>query len=128
MEEVQNNYLENIEEGGEPTDWSKKIHYTPLKKESANDEFIYRLYHKKQLGDIKKALGRKCTFISHITGKSGSEAEYLIQINIKNASGGTDRITYNVGTPFNNITPEKYKELLTMLQKGEYENGSEETL
>lgn len=128
MEESQNNYLHSLEDGEELVDYSKNIVYPPLKKQSTSDEFIYRLYHKKQLGDIKKALGNKCTFIQHITGKKGSEKEYLIQINMRNTSGGVDRITYNLGTPFNNITPENYKDLLTMLQKGEYENGSEGTL
>lgn len=81
-------------------------------------------FHKSWLNKIRNQLGSKCTYISHV--QKGNE--YFIKINLTNASGGKDRITYKLSGAPDTLTSKDYQSLLTMLKKGEYDKGSTEPL
>ncbi len=81
-------------------------------------------FHKGWLNKIKNTLGNKCTYISHV--QKGDE--YFMKVNITNASGGKDRITYKLKGAPNTLTSKDYQSLLKTLIKGEYETRSEKPL
>lgn len=81
-------------------------------------------FHKSWLNRIKNALGSKCTYISHVSKGD----EYFIKVNITNASGGKDRITYKLSGAPSTLTSKDYQSLLQTLIKGEYDKGSQEPL
>ena len=89
---------------------------------------VMALFHKSWLNRIKKELGKKCTFISHMTRKTNGNTEYCILVHLKNDTGGKDKITYKIGTNPDNISEKDYMSLLNMLKKGEYDRRSEEVL
>lgn len=81
-------------------------------------------FHKTWLGRIRKELGSKCSYISHVSKKG----EYYLKVVIKNTSGGNDTITYKLQGAPDTLTSNDYQALLTMLKKGEYEQGSKKSL
>lgn len=77
-------------------------------------------FHNTWLTAIKKTLGKKCLFISHVSKK----AQHFLKIVMTNSKGGKDTIHYRIkGTP-NELTSSDYLALLEMLKKGEYEQIS----
>lgn len=81
-------------------------------------------FHKTWLTRIRKALGSRCTYISHYKTKN----EYFIKVKMKNSIGGIDTISYKLQGQPDTLTSKDYQSLLTMLNKGEYEQGSTRTL
>lgn len=89
---------------------------------------LMSLFHKSWLGFIKKSLGSDCTFISHVSAMVKGEEQYLIKVCLRNETGGRDKVTYNVGTHFDNITEKYYETLLQRIKNRDYKDEGSEAI
>ena len=85
-------------------------------------------FHKSWLKKIRKTLGSKCTFLSFSKKRNGKNEENFILVNLKNTSGGVDKIKYKLQVTPNQLTDSDYSTFLSMLIKGDYEQRSTESL
>lgn len=99
-----------------------------IRNNDKQEQFIISLFHKNWLKRIKQELGKRCTFISHVTRKRDGKDEYLLSVYLNNETGGKDKITYKLGIHPDRLSGKDYEALLTMIKKGEYEQGSTDVL
>lgn len=113
---------------------SQDVEAFKQKQEPMNKDlefFIEAGFHKGNLSQIRKNLGSKCTFLSHVQQpeyqdpKTGERYEtkktaYFIKANVVNATGGKDEVLFRLGVTPKEMTQEDYVILLEQLDSGDY--------
>ncbi len=89
-------------------------------EESKLETFSLIDFHKKWLKFIKKSLGKKCSYISHLKEKKG----YFIKVIIINKHGKKDKIVYKLEIDPNNLKGDDYRKLIQLIKNKDYEEQS----
>lgn len=101
-------------------------------KQQIEFEFLVEsTFHRAQLNRVRKALGSKCTYLSHEqrTFKKGVEGRgpfYFIKAVMINETGGKDTVTYEIEGSPKTFTEQDYNTLFKKLNVMSYVGESSE--
>lgn len=113
---------------------SQELEKFKQKQEKINKDlefFIEAGFHRGNLSQIRKHLGSKCTYLSHVQQpeyqdpKTGERYEakktaYFIKAKMANSTGGKDEVLFRLGITPKEMNQEDYVILLEQLQSGDY--------
>lgn len=92
-----------------PNEWRKGI----SEVSKMNDLYGQISYHKSAINDVKKRLGRDCTFLSHLDSKGA--VKFMAFLNL---AGKSTRVTINTDKKsFDDLKAEDYKNLRDVLHE-----------
>lgn len=82
------------------------------------DRDILHIFHKSQMERVKKQC-KGVQFISHFQDKN----KYWMVVNVKNAEGGKDKVTFPLQTTPENMTTKEYDFIIDVINNKEYEGS-----
>lgn len=75
------------------------------------------VFHKEWLSYIKKEVGTRCTFLSHVSARDG----HYMKVHITNKNGGRDKINFKLSKHPSLLNSADYQSLKTLILEKTYE-------
>lgn len=80
--------------------------------------FIEAGFHGGNINQIKKSLGKRCSFLAH----EREGGKYFVKAIMKNETGGKDTVRFALGGTPSEMTEDDYRELYNQLKTMDYVN------